>query len=267
MRQSPPVTFGKKLRAAAALCLLPALGACSLLDGLEDDGSLVNVFVSHHATPRDGEFPNYGTEENPRVFTNDQGWEITLAEAYVTIIGVDVVACSGNATNVDLYWGPCAEDFIKTQDANVVGVGGVQVGAANYCGMTVGFGPFDFEAAEDGDSAHELPDNELVDGTTVYLRGVAEKDGEMVQFEWSTSKTIIVPLDISTLEAGGPVKIKHNENFPKDLTIGKTYDTFFSGIDFANYTDADLAATVESSLELDTRAHLGAGVQVEFAAQ
>lgn len=242
---------------------IPGLTACGLLDSLEDDGSLVNMYVSHHATPRDGEFPDYGMEEAPRRFTNDQGWEITLAEAYVTVSAVQVMQCAGGATLVDLYWGPCAEDFIRISDGNPLGIGAAQVPAANYCQVAVLFGPFDFQVA----AGHEIPDNELVDGTTVYLRGQATKGEESVNFEWSTSKTLEVYLDISTLENGGPVVISHDENFPQDLTIGKPYDAFFEGIDFANYSDADLEAAVVSSLELDTRAHFGAGVQPETAAQ
>ncbi len=262
-----PLSRFTKLRALALVCLTPTLGACALLESLEDDGSLVNIFVSHHATPRDGDFPDYGFEQAPRIFDNDQGWTVTLAEAYVTVTGVQVQACSGRATNVDLYWGPCAEDFIGTQDTNVVGIGGVQVGAGNYCALNVLYGPFDFAVAQGGDTAHELPDNDMVDGTTVYLRGKAEKGEESVQFEWSTQEQLVVALDISTLEAGGPVNIAHDEAFPKDLTIGKSYDRFFEGIDFANYSQADLRAAVISSLEFDTRAHFGAGVEVQYAAK
>jgi hypothetical protein len=262
----PNISF-RSLRTVAIATLLPGLGACGLLDSLEDDGALVNMFVSHHATPSDGEFPNYGVEEAPRRFTNDQGWEITLAEAYVTVSAVQVMKCAGGATLIDLYWGPCAEDFIRVSDTNPVGIGGAQVPAANYCQIGVLFGPFDFVAAQTGDQTHDVPDNELVDGTSVYLRGQASKGEETVNFEWSTSKTLEVYLDISTIENGGPVVIKHDEDFPQDLTIGKPYDAFFEGIDFADYSDKDLEATVLSSLEFDTRAHFGAGVLPETAAQ
>lgn len=263
MRRKPSVVF-PKFAALAITCLLPGLGACGLLDGLEDDGSLVNIFVSHHATPENGEFPNRGIKEAPRIFDTDMGWHVTLTEAYVTVTGVQVVACSGSATGVDLYWGPCAEDFIDGEDATVIGIGGVKVNAGNYCATSVTYGPFNFASASE---SNHLPDNEIVDGKTVYLRGKAEKDGNEVQFEWSTSKNLVVSLDASTIENGGPVVIEHDEAFPKDLTIGKPYDRFFSGIDFDNYTKADLEASVLSSLELDTRVHFGAGVHVEYAAQ
>ncbi len=264
MRRKPPVV-SLKLAALALTCFLPSLGACGLLDAFEDDGSLVNIFVSHHATPENGEFPNRGVVEAPRIFDNDMGWRITLTEAYVTVTGVQVVACSGKATGVDLYWGPCAEDFIDTEDTTVIGIGGVKVGSGNYCAANVAYGPFDFLSATESD---HLPENEFVDGKTVYLQGKAEKDGhDPVQFEWSTAKQIVVTLDTSTIEGGGPVKVEHDEAFPKDLTIGKPYDQFFTGIDFADYGDADLEAAVLSSLEQDTRVHFGAGVEVQYAAQ
>jgi hypothetical protein len=255
-----------RLSALPVVAIVSGLPACALLDSIEDGGSLVNVFIAHHATPKDGEFPNYGTEGTRREFVNDQGWTVTLAEAYVTVAGVAVVGCSGSATEVDLYWGPCAEDFIDLEDAGPVGIGGVHVEPGNYCGMQVLHAPFDYEAAVMSGLGHDLPDNEAVDGATVYLRGVANKGEESVDFEWATDSELVIQLDISTLAEGGPMKIQHDEDFPHELTVGKPYDTFFEGIDFADWGPAYFEAVVMSSLEQDSRAYLGAGVDPAGAA-
>lgn len=224
-----------------------------LLDG--ESEATVKMFAAHAGTPGEDGFPSYGDSENARVFVNDQGWEITLAEVYVTTAEVRLVKCSADAgTAIEMFWGPCAENFIAYDDRQTLPLGAVTVTDGEYCRVDVSFAPYVADASA---SEHIVPDNPAIEGNTVFVRGVARRgDAEEVQFELTTDETVVAQIDISTLEGGGPMTL-HEESFPRDLTLLKTYDSFFMGVDFATAGDADIAAAILAGLELDTRVYDG----------
>ena len=82
---------------------------------------------------------------------------------------------------------------------------------------------------------------------------------EEVDFSLETDATVVARLDISELDDGEPVRLD-NENFARNLTLLKTYDQFFAGIDFATATQADLEAAVLANLEFGTLIYDGATV-------
>ena len=70
-------------------------------------------------------------------------------------------------------------------------------------------------------------------------------------------------LDISTIMNGGPLKITAEEAFPVDLTLSKTYDRFFDGVDFSSFSEDDVNANIMAVLELETRVAFGTRVSAE----
>ena len=103
-------------------------------------GELVTIFAAHHASPDDGMFPNFGEDMQPRVFDVD-GWELTLAESYVTIAATTMVSCSGEEHEMRMFWGPCPED-LRRADLEVLTVSGRKVPAGDYCELLVRYAPY-----------------------------------------------------------------------------------------------------------------------------
>ncbi|MEM6289985.1 MAG: hypothetical protein AAGA54_01930 [Myxococcota bacterium] len=237
--------------AAAALTLATAslfAGGCDLIDAFTDPGeTLVTVFANHHATPENGAVPDRGGAGEVRVFDTDEGWTINLTEGVITTRGVTLHGCNGSQTEVDMYFGAHAEDLCSA-DLDRRTVGGVELSAQDICGMTVHYGAF----AADTDEAPATMEAGRVDGSTVFLAGFAEKNGEVVEFEVHTPAAIDVFEDFSD-SPRGPVRIKGDEPFPVELTVTKTYDRFFDGVDFTALDADDLGRQAEAILELETR--------------
>ena len=60
-----------------------------------------------------------------------------------------------------------------------------------------------------------------------------------------------------------PLAISAEEPFPVDLTLSKTYDRFFDGIDFDGFDSADMDANIMAVLELETRVAFGTRVSAQ----
>jgi hypothetical protein len=114
---------------------------------------------------------------------------------------------------------------------------------------------------------HQTPENGDVTGATVYLRGAARMgDGESVQFELRASGDLDVDLDLSDLEGdGNPMTVDRQEDFPRELTVSKTYDRFFDGVDFATFDPEALEAELLDILEAETRISDGPRVLADDA--
>lgn len=220
---------------------------CDLIDAIEGDGdkTIVQVFTTHHASVEDGEMPAAGGDGADRVFDNDEGWTITLQEAYVVTSAVTLIGCDGSTRELDLYWGPLAEDLTE-EDLDLSSVGSTTSEAAEYCGLTVHYGPFD------GASSDVTPRAAEVEGATVYLVGGAERDGEIIPFEIRATGSVTVDLDL-VAELGHPLRVTGNESFPVELTLSKTYDRFFDGIDFTAMEGLDMNEQSLAVLEFETR--------------
>ncbi len=244
-------------RQVSPLLLAPILllgGGCELLEQFEDGGGLVNFYSAHHATAVDGQFPTKALDHYE--VDTDTGWHVIVAEGYVTTTAITLHRCDGASIDADFYWGALCEDLVSP-DLEPFGVGAVQADAGNYCAATITYGPF-----LDGANPDDHPSNDEGDaGDTVYLRGVAEKGEQQIQFEIHSSATISVDLDLSTIQGGGPLVLSHDEYFAKELTFGKTYDRFFDGIEFDQLDSMDLERVVVDTLELETDVVFGTEIR------
>lgn len=248
----------RTLAAAAALSVTAAFGSgCDLIDAFNNEGTtLVQLMVTHHATPRDGSFPELRVGE-ATTFDTDEGWTVSLREAYVTTTHASLHECSGGTVDFDSFWGPLPED-INEDDLDLLSFAAVEVEASSFCGMTVEYGPFVADA--DGANRYMAEMDKLADAT-FYFEGVARKGDVTIDFELSSNDTITVDLDLGTVMNGGPLTISADEPFPVDLTLSKTYDRFFDGIDFESLDDAEVEANILAVLELETRVAFGTRVE------
>jgi hypothetical protein len=226
-------------------------GGCDLLDVLNAPGdTLVTVFANHHATPEDGRVPDRGGDGELRVFENDEGWTVHLTEGLITTKGATLERCDGVESAVDFYFGSVAED-LRSADLDRTTLGGTEVGAGAFCGLTVHYGQFSAET----DEAPTVRDLAVVDGTTIYLAGYAERGEQTVPFEIAVEAERDVHIDFEDLP-GGELRISGDEPFPVELTVSKTYDRFFDGVDFGTVSADDLQQNALAVLELETRADL-----------
>jgi hypothetical protein len=221
-----------------------------------DEGGQVNVFTAHHGTAVSSAFPSYGAEGISRVFTNDLGWTIRLTEAYVTTKNVELVACNGGTTDVSLYWGPWAEDIIAIGDTLVQGIGGVTSEPSSFCSVRVSYQPFYYNEITTA-GGENTPSNAEMDGQTVLLSYVASLDGNEISGTFTTQAAVIAEIDTASIIDDGPIKVAADQRVPVEITLSKTYDKFFEGIDFLTATDADIEASVLASLEMDSKATIG----------
>jgi hypothetical protein len=218
----------------------------------------VRFFASHAGTPGPDGYPVYGDAQTTRVFYNDTGWQIALHTARVTTANVHFVRCEAQTgTAIEMFWGPCPEAFIATDDLESVPLGAVSVTDGAYCTIDVSFAPF--IPPVDGEP-HIVGGDEMIEGNTIVISGVARRGEppmvEEVPFEIVSDASVVAHVDVSKLEGGLPVRLE-DEKFARDLTIIKTYDTFFDGIDFATATPADIEAAILTSLERDTFGYNG----------
>lgn len=233
---------------------------CALFEELLDGESVATVsfFATHAGTPTADGYPDYGDSQTTRVFMTDMGWQISLAEAYITTAEIRLVQCGAGGTPIEMFWGPCPEDFVGTNDLKSVPLGAVTVDDGDYCGIDVIFAPFVPPPPQD--DPHVAPGNPMIVDNTVVIIGVARRgEGnslEEVPFQVISDKKATARLDISTIDEGGPFHLE-DENFTRDLTVIKTYDTFFDGVDFSSASPADLEAAVFAALELDTNPYNG----------
>lgn len=256
MREFEKVTpMPPRHRIAALLALaFPLSAGCelqSLFDDLQNDRTLVDVLVTHHATPQDGMFPDRGGDGEMRLFETDEGWTIQLVDAIVVTSGTTLHECDDSSVAIDMYWGALPEDLSGT-DLDALTLGSTEVDSAEFCGLTVRYGPY-----VPGPGAAPRS-NSKIDGATLYLSGAATKNDETIPFEIRVTDSLDVDRDLSTLVDGAPLQVDGNQDFPTELTLAKTYDRFFDGIDFATATLPDLQANTLAVLALETRVTLGA---------
>lgn len=231
---------------AAIVSTLTLATGCDLLAQLSQHTGIVDVFAASHGTPDDqGNLPTRNGEQ--LIFVNDMGWEIFVDEAYVTTSAVSLQACDGERFDVELYWGPLVEDIGETADSELAGLGGVRASSGTYCELIVEYAPTD----------EDVPYPEAV-GTTVYLTGSALKDGQHIDFVWTSEIEVEAEVDISDVENGTAFRISEDQHFSKKLTISKSYDRFFDGVDFAEaLSQGDIDALVAASLKDGTIAKSG----------
>lgn len=252
----------RHLATAAALSFTTVFGAgCDLIEAFQNEKSgttLVQLMVTHHATPQDGMFPELNVGD-AATFVTDEGWTVSLRSGWVTTAHASLEGCNGGGVDFESFYGPLPED-INSDDLGLQSFAAVEVEADSYCGMTVEYGPFvaDDEAARSFDTGDAA---EKVRNATYYFEGVASKDGVSVDFELTGNGTAVVDLDLSHVMNGGPLRISADEAFPVDLTLSKTYDRFFDGVDFSSFDSDDVNANIMAVLELETRVAFGTRVE------
>ena len=246
----------------SASLLVAGSGCGELIDLLDGENeSTVRLFATHAGTPGDDGFPDYGDSITTRVFTNDMGWQLSLAEAYVTTAEVRLVECSASLGQaIEMFWGACPEDFVGADDRESVALGAVTIGDGEYCRVDVTFGPYVPSAQSE---EHINPSNPMIEGNTILIVGTARRgEGatlEEVPFQIVSDASVTARANIAEIENGRPLTLE-DEDFPRDLTILKTYDTFFAGIDFSVATPAELEAAVLAALEQDTVIYPGSEI-------
>lgn len=231
-----------------ATLLVPTLAlasGCDFIDQLTQHTGIVDVFTTSHSTPDEaGNIPSNNGDQ--LVFANDMGWEVFVNEAYVTTSAVTLLACDGESFNVEMYWGALAENIATTADNEVEGVGGVRANSGSYCDLVVEYGPAD---------EVDLP---AAMGATVFLTGSAVRGDEHVDFTWRSDAELDVQVDISGIQNGGPFSISTDQHLSKRLTISKTYNHLFDGVDFSEALDqADIEDLLADSLRHATVAFEG----------
>lgn len=229
----------------SVLATLAMIGLASC-EALLNPTTKVSLAISHHGSrDQDGRLPNYGEDGGARVFTNDLGWEITLSEAVIVMTAAQIESCSGESFDFELPYGPLPE-YQLAQDQDRVDFAMIDLPEGTYCKLRVEYGRYQSALAEQAfDVPYRVEGNASVEGLTIYLAGQAKSpEGEKVHFGFKTANTEIVELDLSKSEDGRPYTVTGKEPNGKAMTVGKTYDAFFRGLDFAAYD----AAAVETSL-------------------
>lgn len=249
----------RTVAAAAALSFTAAFGSgCDLIEAFKNEGTtLVQLMVTHHGTPVNGAFPSLEVGD-AATFDTDEGWTVSLRKAYVTTAHASLNECNGGAVDFEAFNGPLPED-INEDDLGLLTFAAVEVEASSFCSMTVEYGPF--VADEATTRSYEMgEDADKIRNATYYFEGVARKDGVSVDFELTGNGTATVDIDMSRVMNGGPLRISADEAFPVDLTLSKTYDRFFDGIDFESFDSADVDANIMAVLELESRVDFGTRV-------
>ncbi len=239
----------------SSLILLAALTTGCLDVG---GGELVTVFATHHASPEEDSFPFRGDDMQPRVFDLDDGWELTLAESYVTIASTTLVSCSGAEHSLRMFWGPCPED-LRRADLEVLTVSGLKIPPGDYCELRVEYAPYETPVI-DGETMtrHIIPTIDAVEGDSIFLRGKAERGDEIVTFQLENGEDFVVSLDLSEFEgAGNPLTVQRDQDFPTELTVTKTYDRFFDDVDWENFDAGLLEDSIDEILADQTRVTRG----------
>ncbi len=247
---------------------LPLLLLFAAVPGCLDSGNgeLITIFATHHASPENGSFPFRGDDLQPRVFDLEDGWQLTLAESYVTIASTTLISCSGSEHQLRMFWGPCPED-LRRADLEALTVSGLKVPPGDYCGLEVQYAPYETPVIEAGtETRHLVPTREDVQGDSVFLRGVALRgEDERVPFQLENGEDFTVLLDLSELEGpGNPLTISRGQDFPTEVTVTKTYDRFFDQVDWENFDEQLLEDSVDEILRDQTRVALGLSIPPEL---
>lgn len=242
-------------RSALAAVAMMGLTSC---EALLNPTTKVSLAISHHGMRVNGMLPNYGAPDEARVFSNELGWEVSLQEAVIVMTAAQIESCAGESFDFQLPYGPFPE-YQLAQDQDLVDFAMVDLPEGSYCKLRVEYGRYQAALAEQAfDVPYTLKGHAPIEGLTVYLAGTAKQpEGEAVNFGFSTGNTEIVELDLSASEDGRPFTITAKEPGGKTLTVAKTYDAFFRGLDFSAYDKAAVEASLLPVLSDETYVLVG----------
>ena len=237
---------------------------CDLLS----DGETVTAINGAHQAARNeaGVLPNYGEPDESRVFTNDLGWTITLSDGFVVTTAVRIETCDGEGVELEMPFGPFPEYWSdRDKDVTDFARGPLKEGA--YCKLIIEYGRYLADtAAMAADAPFAVQSAERIEGATLALTGYAEHDDGMggvvtKSFALRSSETVSVTLSLDKLGPdGGQWRISGDEVNRVNLTVGKTYDQFFAGVDFATFDPAALEAELPRLLAEQTSVVVGTSV-------
>jgi len=217
---------------------------CDLL--VPDPVQLVQVFTTHYALDEEGAaIP--GGEAGFREFTTNRGWTVSLQDAYVTTADVTLVNCANQVALIGLSRGLVAED-LNSPDLEPITVGSLEMGPTSLCAVTVHYAPFV------ADESSMTPRSAEVEGASVLLTGLAEKNGMGIPFNFKISREFEVEVEFID-EIGQIINITGDEPFPLEITLGKTYHEFFEGVDFSSYDEATVKNQIVDILGEVTHVH------------
>lgn len=255
-------SVGRRWLSAAMAATLTTGAGCGLLEA----EVTVSLAISHHGSRgMDGMLPDYGAPDAARIFVNDKMWEVSLAEAVIVTTAAQIESCEGVSFDFKLPYGPLPE-YLLSQDKDLIDFASVNLPEGTYCKLRVEYGRYQAAvAATAPDTPYVVQGHAEIEGMTVYLAGTAENvdpngDGKVVNWGLKTANTTIAELDLSTIDGGGPFAIRGDEPGGRALTVAKTYDMFFKGVDFAAFDEPALEATMLDVLRAET--YVIAGVQV-----
>lgn len=238
-----------------------AAAGCDLLG---DDDTVTAINGAHHAGRNDaGVLPDYGGDGESRVFTNDLGWTITLTDGFVVTTAVRIETCDGEGVDLEMPFGPFPEYWLDL-DKNVNDFARGPLKSGEYCKLIVEYGRYLADtAAMASDAPFPVNSLERIEGTTLSLVGYAERDDgmggvESKSFALRSAETVNVALSLETVSPkGGRFRIAGDEANRVNLTVAKTYDEFFAGVDFATFDPAALEAELPRLLGEQTSVVLG----------
>ncbi len=250
--------FRSSVAVTAGLAAALGMGGCEAFDGYPVQ-TVINA-AHHGVRGADGKLPRYGEPKEARIFDNDLGWHITLSNGFVVTTAVKIERCDGEGTAMELPFGPLPEYFLD-QDINVTDFAILDLPAGEYCNLIVEYGRYQLAVAEmASDEPFKVEDYMRAEGTTLYLEGYAEKDGVTHNFGFRSDQTIIVNLALGELEEGGPWTIRGDEPGLRALTVVKTYDDFFKGVDFNTLDKPKFEAELPRRLAAQTRVVSGSSI-------
>ena len=250
---APLRTLLRTTAAAVACAALPAATGCGLF-GPEE--VRVDIFSTHFGAPINGIIPDYGADGGPRRWTNEEGWKIDLLDGYVVITAASVVDCDGVEHPMDLSFGPVVEHLLFT-DRDVITFGTTKVEEGELCKVIVEYGPYRAEDAAMVASPFPIPTKVDLEGKSVFLSGVATLGEEKVGFMLASSASQTVEVDLRA-PGGGPAPYALSASGSGGrVTVAKTYDAFFRGVDFATADLDALAGELVARIAAETAAYHG----------
>lgn len=247
----------RRLRAGAvvwtAIGMVSGCGVDGWIDGLSERSTQVDVFVGHTATAIDGVYPDLGEEDEFRTFPNDLGWMITLVDGFVVTREATIESCDGARRSVDFWRGPVVESLLGS-DSDLLTAGNAELEPGEYCKLHVVYGPYEVE--QDADRRTIDVD---IEGRTLMMASEAALGDDMIPVDFELRERVEVTLDLSSIDDGQPLTIRGDEHFPLEVSLWKTYDRFFDGIDFGRSDSPGDAVSrgAAATLQGETRVNLG----------
>ena len=242
------------------LCCVPLFAGCEALSGYPVQ-TVVNA-AHHGVRDMNGVLPNYGGDLEARIFTNDLGWRVVLSEGVIVTAAATIEPCEGMGEPLGMPFGPYPESLLDV-DVAVTDFALASLDPGEYCTLIVEYGRYQGAvAAMAKEEPFPVPSGSDIEGATIYLAGTATIPDGMgdqiaVNFAFRSEQTIIVNLDMSTLEDGGPWTITGDEPNGRALTVAKTYDEFFRGVDFSTVDKAAFEKELPARLSAQTRVVAG----------